>query len=61
MTLSALDLLTARQEQLNSQIEQLEAQRDYWIHRIELERALGGRLPGKSGAGVSAGEERTKQ
>ena len=44
MTLSALDLLAAKQEQLNAQVEQVEALRDYWTHRVELERAVGGRL-----------------
>ncbi|MBI3829004.1 MAG: TolC family protein [Planctomycetes bacterium] len=44
MTLGALDLLAAKQEQLSAQAEQVEALRDYWIHRVELERAVGGRL-----------------
>jgi len=45
MTMGAVDLLTAKQEQLASQMEQLDAQRDYWTIRVELERTLGGRLP----------------
>ena len=45
MTMGATDLLTSRQEQLTSQIEQLDALRDYWTNRVELERVLGGRLP----------------
>ena len=45
MTLSGLDLLSAKQDQLLSEIEQTQALRDYWIHRTELEHALGGALP----------------
>jgi cobalt-zinc-cadmium efflux system outer membrane protein len=44
MTLSPLELLLAKQEQLNSEIEQLEATRNYWTRLVELERAIGGRL-----------------
>ena len=47
MALGPLDLLGARQDQLASQLEQREALRDYWIYRTELERAVGGTLPGK--------------
>ena len=45
MTMGAPELLAARQDQLATQMEQLEALRDYWTNRVELERTLGGRLP----------------
>jgi cobalt-zinc-cadmium efflux system outer membrane protein len=48
MTLSALDLLSAKQEQIGARVEEIEALRDYWTHRVELERAAGGRLPSKT-------------
>jgi cobalt-zinc-cadmium efflux system outer membrane protein len=48
MTLSALDLLSAKQEQIGARLEEIEALRDYWIHWVELERAAGGRLPSKT-------------
>jgi cobalt-zinc-cadmium efflux system outer membrane protein len=51
MTLGPLDLLSAKQEQLASQLEQSEALRDYWVYRAELERAVGGSLPFPSPAG----------
>ena len=45
MTMGATDLVSAKQEQLTSQMELLEALRDYWTNRVDLERTLGGRLP----------------
>lgn len=45
MTVGPLDLLTAKQDELAAEIEQTEALRDYWVHRTELERAIGGKLP----------------
>jgi cobalt-zinc-cadmium efflux system outer membrane protein len=38
-------LLQAQQNLVTAQKEQIEAQRDYWIARIELERVTGARLP----------------
>jgi cobalt-zinc-cadmium efflux system outer membrane protein len=39
------DLLIARQNELAAERAGIEARRDYWIARAELERAVGGRLP----------------
>ena len=36
------DLLTARERELSAERSYLEAWRDYWIARVELERALTG-------------------
>jgi cobalt-zinc-cadmium efflux system outer membrane protein len=58
MTLSTLELLGAKQEQLTSRLEEIEAVRDYWVHRVELERALGGKLPLMPAADSEAGSHR---
>jgi cobalt-zinc-cadmium efflux system outer membrane protein len=39
-------LLLAKQEQIKAGMEYVEAIKEYWIARAELERAVGGRLPG---------------
>ncbi len=44
MLKSAFDLLIARQNQVDSQRNFIEASRDYWIARSDLERAVGGSL-----------------
>lgn len=44
MQKSNYELLAAREQQLVAEREAVEAQRDYWIARAQLERALGGRL-----------------
>jgi cobalt-zinc-cadmium efflux system outer membrane protein len=41
------DLLAARQDEVRTRQAYLEALRDYWIARTELERAIGGRLESK--------------
>jgi cobalt-zinc-cadmium efflux system outer membrane protein len=38
-------LLQARQEEINAGARYVEAVRDYWVARAELEQALGGQLP----------------
>lgn len=45
MLRSVFELLLARQNQVNAQRDYLNALRDYWIARAELERAVGGKLP----------------
>ena len=42
MQLGPMQLLTAKQEQIRAGHDYIEAQRDYWITRTELERAVGG-------------------
>lgn len=45
MFVGVFDLLTARQEQIDSGRDYIEALDDYWAARTELERVLGRRLP----------------
>jgi cobalt-zinc-cadmium efflux system outer membrane protein len=42
------DLLVAKQNEVAAERSYIEAWRDYWIARAELERAVGGSLSGKS-------------
>lgn len=46
MLKGAYDLLLAKQSEVATERAYIEAWRDYWIARTELERAVGGRLPG---------------
>jgi cobalt-zinc-cadmium efflux system outer membrane protein len=46
MLLSVYQLLQAKQGEINSHREYIEAVRDYWIARADLERAVGTRLQG---------------
>ncbi len=45
MQIGAFQLLQAKRSQIDAGRESIDALRDYWIARTELERALGGRLP----------------
>lgn len=45
MVAGVYQLLQARQGQLSAEREYIEAQRDYWVARTELERTLGGHYP----------------
>jgi cobalt-zinc-cadmium efflux system outer membrane protein len=45
MYLGVFQLLQAKQEEIDADREYIEALRDYWIARAELEQAVGGRLP----------------
>lgn len=47
MQVSLFDLLRAKQEEVNAGRDYVEALRDYWIARAELEKAVGGSLTGK--------------
>lgn len=47
MQISLFDLLRAKQDEVNSGREYVDALRDYWIARAELEKAVGGSLTGK--------------
>src|SRR5206468_11999603 len=40
------DLLLVKQNELEAERSYIEAWRDYWIARAELEKAVGGKLPG---------------
>ena len=46
MLTGAFDLLIAKQQAFEAYQKYLEALRDYWIVRAEMQRSLGGRLPG---------------
>jgi outer membrane protein, heavy metal efflux system len=48
MLKGAYDLLLAKQNEVATERSYIEAWRDYWIARAELERAVGGSLSGKS-------------
>jgi cobalt-zinc-cadmium efflux system outer membrane protein len=45
MLVGAYQLLQAKQNEVSSYREFIEALRDYWLARAELERATGGSLP----------------
>lgn len=45
MLIGVFELIRARQEQYDAYQEYLEAVRDYWTARVELRRAVGGKLP----------------
>lgn len=55
MLKGAYDLLLAKQSEVETERAYIEAWRDYWIARSQLERALGGRLPNP--ASPAAGKE----
>ncbi|MBT8371154.1 MAG: TolC family protein, partial [Deltaproteobacteria bacterium] len=46
MLTGAFDLLMAKQQEFEAYQKYLEAIRDYWIIRSDMQRSLGGRLPG---------------
>jgi cobalt-zinc-cadmium efflux system outer membrane protein len=45
MLIGAFDLLMAKQQEFDAYQKYLEAVRDYWIIRADIQRSLGGRLP----------------
>jgi cobalt-zinc-cadmium efflux system outer membrane protein len=49
------DLLLAKQNEVATEQSYIDAWRDYWIARIELERAVGGRLPPVQSAATQPG------
>jgi cobalt-zinc-cadmium efflux system outer membrane protein len=51
MTRGAYDLLGARERELSVERAHIEAWRDYWLARVELERALAGGIGGLSSGG----------
>ena len=54
MFVGVFQLLQAKQAQINAGREYIESLRDYWVARAELEKQVGGRLPG-SAAGDAPG------
>jgi cobalt-zinc-cadmium efflux system outer membrane protein len=53
MQIGVIDLLRAREQQIQAAIAYVETLLDYWLARTDLEQILSGRLP--SGEGVTAG------
>ncbi|NNL76488.1 MAG: TolC family protein [Desulfobacterales bacterium] len=47
MLTGAFDLLMAKQQEFEAYQKYLEAIRDYWVIRADMQRSLGGRLPGQ--------------
>ncbi len=45
MLIGVFQLLQAKRDEIHAYREYIEAFRDYWVFRAELERAVGGRLP----------------
>ena len=48
MVASPLELFTARQQEIAAERAYLEAKRDYWVTRSELEKTVGGSLTRES-------------
>jgi len=48
MLKSPFDLLLAKQNEISAERGYVDTVRDYWIARVDLERAVGGRLGGIS-------------
>jgi cobalt-zinc-cadmium efflux system outer membrane protein len=62
MQLGPFQLLRAREQQIQTAVGYVEALRDYWLARAEIEQLLDGRLPNSNGAmpaGTSPGQNRT--
>ena len=54
MLIGVFELIQARQQEYDAYQAYIEAIRDYWLHRVELERVAGGRLPGDASASGEA-------
>lgn len=48
MQKSNFELLAAKERELRAERSAVEALRDYWLARVALERAVGGRVDGKA-------------
>lgn len=59
MLTGVFDLLEARHAQIEANQKEIEAQRDYWLARTDLERAVGGRLPERPAAPPPQNSEST--
>jgi cobalt-zinc-cadmium efflux system outer membrane protein len=56
MYAGVFELLRSRRREIDASGEYIEALRDYWTARAELERAVGGRLPAARAAPTTQGE-----
>jgi cobalt-zinc-cadmium efflux system outer membrane protein len=59
MQITPFQLLQAKQEEVKTGADSIEALRDYWVARAELEKAVGGSLSGKSISLPSESKEAT--
>ena len=53
MLLGVYQLLQAKQNEINSYREYIEAVRDYWIARADLDKAVGAHLPAESAGAMT--------
>src|SRR3989304_2640033 len=60
MQIGPVQLLRAREQQIETAVAYVEALRDYWLAWTELGQMLSGRLPGANGAQVGRGGEPMK-
>jgi cobalt-zinc-cadmium efflux system outer membrane protein len=61
MLTGAFDLIMAKQQEFEAYQKYLEAIRDYWIIRADMQRSLGGRLPDHMRSGHDSEPDRTTQ
>jgi cobalt-zinc-cadmium efflux system outer membrane protein len=61
MLTGAFDLIMAKQQEFEAYQKYIEAIRDYWFIRADLQRALGGRLPGHLHSRHDSGPDMTTQ
>jgi cobalt-zinc-cadmium efflux system outer membrane protein len=57
MQITPFQLLQAKQEEVKAGADSIEALRDYWIARAELEKAVGGPLSGSLSSLSSSSKE----
>jgi cobalt-zinc-cadmium efflux system outer membrane protein len=60
MQIGPVQLLRAREQQIETAVAYVEALRDYWLARTDLGQILSGRLPGANGAQAGRGGEQMK-
>jgi cobalt-zinc-cadmium efflux system outer membrane protein len=59
MLISVYELLRSRQDQINAAREYIDALRDYWLARSDLERALAGPLPPSKPTSIETPEKKS--
>jgi cobalt-zinc-cadmium efflux system outer membrane protein len=59
MLISVYELLRHRQDQITAAREYIDALRDYWLARSDLERALAGPLPSPKTASTDTSEKKS--
>lgn len=61
MQLSPFQLLRAREQQIQTAVSYIEALRDYWLARGDLEQLMSGRLPSSSGIAARTTKAQTER